>query len=466
MKKATLLGLAFIALGGVGSHAQAQHADTQTQQMPGTLVTSFGNNGSTKFKVGLYENRDTGGAVALTADGKILLGGQMSQVSSRNDYGRDYYFVLYRFNADGSLDKTFGVNGLVAAKTAPGVVTQLVVQEDGSILAAGEDLFSDGGLTLVKFSANGALDKSFGNGGVLIHHPQNHKYVDVSGLTVQRDGSILIAGNASSEWTLSPVNMRAFLLKVDRTGKVDNNFLGTRKVILLSEFSAVRTISDLMLDEQGNILLSGVSDYAQYETGEKVEYRRPYVARLLANGELDFQFGKQGVAEYSNQSVLGWEDEPQIAVREDGHVLQLLTAYTSAEKQRVEAWILDYRPDGSLNTSFGSGGAVKHNFRAATETKGIFNLVGETYFLANVGQTEDSYPESPTLFKLNSAGQLDTNFSYDGKLGVSSLEELLNPLTTNDGKILITSRLLPFRTDIIQDYEKGSLNVEFVKVNP
>ena len=107
------------------------------------------------------------GAVA-EADGKIVLGGYtLDGVSSSSGYD----FALARYNTDGSLDTTFGTGGVVVTDFASGddVIRGLAVLPDGSIVAAGDEVDGSGHRTfgLAKYHADGSLDSSFGTAGQL-----------------------------------------------------------------------------------------------------------------------------------------------------------------------------------------------------------------------------------------------------------------------------------------------------------
>ena len=95
----------------------------------GSLDTSFGEDGkvTTDFTLG----DDDGYSVALQADGKIVVAGQ---AGSRNTK-----FALARYEADGSLDATFGDGGKLTTDLTPGYdsVYQVIVQPDGKIVAGG-----------------------------------------------------------------------------------------------------------------------------------------------------------------------------------------------------------------------------------------------------------------------------------------------------------------------------------------
>ena len=89
----------------------------------------------------------------LLADGKIMIGGAFTEINGNANQNR-----VARLNADGSLDTSFAQN-LVVNNT----VTSVAVQADGKVIVGGNFSQVGGGakLGLAKFNANGSLDSSF-----------------------------------------------------------------------------------------------------------------------------------------------------------------------------------------------------------------------------------------------------------------------------------------------------------------
>ncbi|WP_426059460.1 T9SS type A sorting domain-containing protein [Hymenobacter sp. B1770] len=124
-------------------------------------------------------------ALAVQADGKLLVGGYLSSFS-RNAGAPD---AVLRLNADGTLDT--GFSNVTGANNG---VFALTVQADGKVIIAGRftsyrgTAVSEG---ILRLNADGTLDTGFNNGGTGVNH-------DVHALAVQADGKVLIGGNFSS----------------------------------------------------------------------------------------------------------------------------------------------------------------------------------------------------------------------------------------------------------------------------
>ena len=133
----------------------------------GDLDRSFGSGGFVATDLGIFPMPHT---VALQADGKILVGGQIECP------GLQLCFGIVRYNPNGSLDGTFGASG-VARATFPGSrcgceIHDLAVQRDGRIVAVGwrfrgGDAQDDMLLAVARFLPDGRLDPSFSRDGRL-----------------------------------------------------------------------------------------------------------------------------------------------------------------------------------------------------------------------------------------------------------------------------------------------------------
>jgi uncharacterized delta-60 repeat protein len=139
----------------------------------GSLDSAFGNGGLVVTRVASVatETRDTLTALTLQADGKIIAGGETWTLSSSGSGTSD--FALVRYNPDGTLDTTFGLNGKVITSFLPAEadhfpyaeVRDIAVQSEGRIVVAGATDW--GSLILARYTNDGALDETFGSDGIV-----------------------------------------------------------------------------------------------------------------------------------------------------------------------------------------------------------------------------------------------------------------------------------------------------------
>jgi uncharacterized delta-60 repeat protein len=144
----------FTPNGVVGRFALARY-DTN-----GTLDPTFGGDG--RVTTSFTDGEDGASAVAIQADGKILAAGSAnaSCFCSR--------FALARYDDDGTLDATFGGDGKVTTRFAHGgQATAMAIQADGKIVAAGSANASCfcSRFALARYDDDGTLDATFGGDG-------------------------------------------------------------------------------------------------------------------------------------------------------------------------------------------------------------------------------------------------------------------------------------------------------------
>jgi uncharacterized delta-60 repeat protein len=157
----------------------------------GDLDKSFGGGG--KVITDFFGSEDEATSVAIQNDGKIVaVGSTIKPIIGAN---RD--FALARYNADGSLDTSFGSGGKVATDFGNSdTALAVAIQQDGKIVVAGRHfkVFSDGALTgyyfaVARYNSDGSLDTSFGSDGKV-----TGDFGELDAIAIQNDGKIIAAG--------------------------------------------------------------------------------------------------------------------------------------------------------------------------------------------------------------------------------------------------------------------------------
>ena len=171
-----------------------------------SLVARFNTDGSLDTSFDVDGMASPGGyTVAMQPDGKIVIG------TGRNDPGGKLDFAISRLNSNGSIDTSFGSNGLVQTDIGlspidepytQDVLKDIVVQPNGQILAIGTaqsnrvtgDVWINA--ATVRYNANGSIDTGFGNdnGIAMTDFPFYDVYDVPQAVAVQPDGKIVMAG--------------------------------------------------------------------------------------------------------------------------------------------------------------------------------------------------------------------------------------------------------------------------------
>src|SRR5436190_3031392 len=239
----------------------------------GSLDQTFGNNGSVQTTFG--DPAAEGNDVVLQPDGKIIVVG-FSGAGSYTDLNN---FALVRFNADGSLDQSFGSGGKI--KSASGIATSAVLQADGKILVGGTyNTGSSHGFMLARYNPNGTLDTTFGSSGVVTTAIGNGDAFSF-GIGLLTDGRIVLGGYSATtqdhDFTVACYNANGTLDQTFGTGGVaTTDFSGSTDDIAYA----------LAVQRDNKIVLGGRS--GAYPTFNFA------LARYTSTGQLDQTFGTGG----------------------------------------------------------------------------------------------------------------------------------------------------------------------------
>jgi uncharacterized delta-60 repeat protein len=172
----------------------------------GSLDTSFDGDGIVTTLIDA--TNDFADSIAIQTDGRIVAAGGSYILNSG-----DGDFALVRYNPDGSLDTTFDSDGRVATSALDPQTSSIAVQTDGKIVASGTSLNgSTHDFALVRFNSNGSIDTTFGRNGVSTVD-FNSSYVDYAyGMTLDGQGRAVVVGESAGAFALA-----RFLLGVSPT---------------------------------------------------------------------------------------------------------------------------------------------------------------------------------------------------------------------------------------------------------
>lgn len=212
----------------------------------GSLDSGFGSAGRAVAEIGQL---DFGYAAALQADGKILVAGRVSY--SRGD---ESDVGVARFNADGTLDSSFGSQGMRTFDLSANwdEAAAMLVQPDGKLLLA--VAYSDVGnfaFGLLRLTAAGERDAGFGTDGFSFRHIGNGND-SPSALAMQPDGRIVVAGHAVNTATSFDVALARFA----SDGTPDTSF-GSGGAHVFDLFNGPDGASDLLLQPDGRLVAAG-----------------------------------------------------------------------------------------------------------------------------------------------------------------------------------------------------------------
>src|SRR5262245_24661714 len=212
----------------------------------GALDPTFGTGG--KVTTDLQgSSQDDGQAVAVQADGKIVVAGSFQGID----------FAVVRYNADGTLDATFGTGGKVITNFGPGFTTDaaqdLAIQSDGKIVVVGSSTNSVGtDFAVARYNADGTLDASFGTGGLVTTNFGGTSLDAAQGVAIQADGKIVVTGSSNSA---SPQDDFA-VVRYNADGSLDTGF-GTGGKVTTDFAGSIDDAFAVALQADGKIVAAG-----------------------------------------------------------------------------------------------------------------------------------------------------------------------------------------------------------------
>jgi uncharacterized delta-60 repeat protein len=244
----------------------------------GSLDTSFSTDGKLITDTRLSD--DDISSTIVQPDGKILVAGT---VYSDSGWGHGD-FALTRYNADGSLDTSFSGDGKLMTDFGAhdDIGRSVAVQSDGKILVAGDSLNSNwsGDFALSRYNADGSLDISFGDVGKVTTDFGGH-HDSACSVTVQADGSILVAGSS-----YNGNNDDFALARYNADGSLDTSFSGDG--MLTTDLGATDDAThSVVVQADGKILVTG-HGYSVSDIGDSGDF---VLVRYNADGSLDTTFG-------------------------------------------------------------------------------------------------------------------------------------------------------------------------------
>jgi uncharacterized delta-60 repeat protein len=195
---------------------------------------------------------------ALQSTGKIILAGYSSTATD--------YVTVVRLNTNGSVDSSFGVNGRYHQSIGSSLneLTSIFILPNDDVLLAGSisgsPLFTIDHLT-IKLKENGSTDNTFGNMGVSIHDIRNTEDQSYC-LYVYPDGSFLQSG-----FSYNTSGLTDFVcFKNKANGSLDSSF-GTNGIYIVP-FGGTSWIKSILMQPDGKIILCGQSSTTLASMGE------------------------------------------------------------------------------------------------------------------------------------------------------------------------------------------------------
>ena len=345
---------------------------------PAGLDPTFGDGGRVSEPVGEGE----ASALVIEPDGGIVTAGVRGQFTARD-------FAVARHDAFGRLDPGFGVVGTDLGgdddQANDAVATPDGIVAVGSTDAAGI-LNSD--FALVRYGAGGKPDPRFDGDGIVTTDIAGRG--DQANAAVLDDGKILVAGSAFT----SPIDKDFALVRYNTDGTLDHSFGGGDGIVTTNLGTQSDQANAVAIAPDGTIVVAGAA-------GEDVA-----LARYMPSGDL---IG-------TTVTDLGFDDVAEgVAITSDGHIL--LAGSTLGAKLDHDFLLLRYDAHGVLDSTFGSHGVIKTDFGHGDDLAHALVLDAQGRIVV-AGRAASGTVFDFGLARYNPDGTLDTSFGTGGLMSV------------------------------------------------
>ena len=216
----------------------------------GTSDTTFNNSGVNFTAIG---SNAVLKSVLLQPDGKIAAAG-FSCLTVSQCFSNGESFAVVRYNVNGSLDSSFDGDGIVTTnfENSLALASEIILQPDGKIVAAGTVTGAVKSFALARYNADGSLDTTFGNGGRVVTSTGNENAF-LNSVALQSDGRIVVAG-----YSRPTSNYDFTVARYTSSGTLDSSF-GTNGIVTTDFNSGYDIASKVLIQRNGKIVAVGSS---------------------------------------------------------------------------------------------------------------------------------------------------------------------------------------------------------------
>jgi uncharacterized delta-60 repeat protein len=307
----------------------------------------------------------------------------------------------------------------------------VLVQSDGKIVAAGEGLHD---FVLARYNSDGTLDSSFGTGGKVETLFVANQADSAFALAIQPDGKIVAVGDTG----VSSFSGTVFAVaRYNTNGTLDTTFGPSHNGLVTTTLLCNDVARAVVIQPDGKIVVAG-------QTAASSSPLSDGLVRYNTDGTLDTSFGQGGIITLAvvpgaSQWFLSVTVE---TVNVNGVPTTEIVASGNVNSNPQGTVIARFAPNGTLDSSFGSGGTV------ILQTANPLYKVGGGLMIQADGKILDvGFAQNPqgatdsALGRFNVDGSLDTSFNPSGPtpglldLGIAGIGRSL--ALQSDGKIIV-----------------------------
>ncbi|MDX6181130.1 T9SS type A sorting domain-containing protein [Flavobacterium sp. Fl-77] len=311
----------------------------------GDLDVSFGDSGYVTTLVG---DHCSASSVSLQNDGKIVVAGTTFTQSGNIT---DSDIMIVRYNNDGKLDLTFGINGIKILKlNYSQTINSILIQSNGNIIVGGgftlmtnpnQDTFG-----LARLTPNGTVDTTFGvNGYVYTPNIYRGEILDMKFI----DNEDIIAVGRRH------IISNYLMVRYNSNGQVINSFGNNNNGIVEVSYNNIAQLNKCVISSNNEI-------YAAGSTYNNIKYKA-FITKYNSNGIIDNTFGTNGIIlrDFGNTStgvsISSFADD--ICFDNNNN---LIVGYGVGPINDYDFGLESFNSAGVLNNSFGKNGFFTTTF--------------------------------------------------------------------------------------------------------
>lgn len=278
-------------------------------------------------------------------DGKILIAGTAADPSFV------FSMLCIQLNSDGSLDSTFGVNGMATPRffAADEFAYAMALQTDGKIILSGSTLDASGNNmpALVRLNQDGSLDTTFGVGGIATI-PVTQIDNKLSNVFIQTDGKIVASGHFDQGLTMSgQFDFDILVTRFHSDGTIDTTFGTSGMTITPVSVEYIEDALGMKQSADGGIVVSGYTTLLDFSFDL-------ILVKYDSTGVLVPTFGNSGIVQFDNDiQDVGYD----VTIQTNGKILVSGTSGGFFFDDR-DFLLMRYDANGQIDTTFGNSGFV------------------------------------------------------------------------------------------------------------
>lgn len=322
------------------------------------------------------------------------------------------------------------------------VANAIATQSDGKVVLAGTvHLPDESRFGLARYNSDGSLDLSFGSAGkVVTDFSRGSDEIDA--IVIQSDGKIIVAGSTRPLYAQFEDHDLA-VARYNPNGTLDTSFANGGKFTYAFGIYSDGA-SALAIQSDGKIVVGGSTQVQRWDGTASTANQHDFaLLRLNPNGSLDNSFGNSGqvTTPLSSYGIFRQSGIRALLIQGDGKLV--------AAGSNGEFALARYNTNGSLDSTFGSGGTVT---RRVTTSSAFQSSSGATalalqqdgkilaggYILVHGAYKPSSDVFTP-LLRFNPNGSLDTRFGRQGQIAGAQVgvPYIRGAHVQADGKIVV-----------------------------